>query len=33
MFKFDLKSGYDHVNNFPEYQRFLGFKWDNFMFL
>ena len=28
MFKFDLKSGYHHVNIYPEHQRYLGFRWD-----
>ena len=28
MFKFDLKSGYHHVDIHPEHQRYLGFRWD-----
>ena len=28
MFKFDLKSGYHHVNIWPEHYKFLGFRWD-----
>ena len=28
MFKFDLKSGYQHVDVHPEHQRYLGFSWD-----
>ena len=28
MFKFDLKSGYHHVNIWPEHYEFLGFRWD-----
>ena len=29
MFKFDLKSGYHHVDIFSEHQRYLGFRWDD----
>ena len=29
LFKFDLKSGYHHVDIYPEHQKYLGFKWDN----
>ena len=28
MFKFDLNSGYHHVNIWPEYYKFLVFCWD-----
>lgn len=28
MFKFDLKSGYHHVDIYPEHQKYLGFRWD-----
>ena len=28
MFKFDLKSGYHHVDIYPEHQWYLGFRWD-----
>ena len=28
MFKFDLKSGYHHVEIFPDHRRFLAFSWD-----
>ena len=28
MFKFDLKSGYHHVDIYPEYQQYLGFRWN-----
>ena len=28
MFKFDLKSGYHHINIWPEHYKFLGFRWD-----
>ena len=28
LFKFDLKSGYHHVDIYPEYQKYLGFQWD-----
>ena len=28
MFKFDLKSGYHHVDVHPEHQQYLGFSWD-----
>ena len=28
MFKFDLKSGYHHIDIYPEHQRYLGFRWD-----
>ena len=28
-FKFDLKSGYHHVDIYPEHQKYLGFKWDS----
>ena len=28
MFKFDLKSGYHHVDIYLEHQRYLGFRWD-----
>ena len=27
-FKFDLKSGYHHVEIFPDHRRFLAFSWD-----
>ena len=27
LFKFDLKSGYHHVDIHPEYQKYLGFQW------
>jgi len=27
MFSFDLKSGYHHVEIFPEHRRFLSFSW------
>ena len=29
LFKFDLKSGYHHVDIYPEHQKYLGFRWDN----
>ena len=29
LFKFDLKSGYHHVDIYPEPQKYLGFKWDS----
>ena len=29
MLKFDLKSGYHHVDIFLEHQRYLGFRWDS----
>ena len=29
IFKFDLKSGYHHVDIFPEHQKYLGFRWDD----
>ena len=29
LFKFDLKSGYHHVDIYPEHQKYLGFKWDS----
>ena len=28
LFKFDLKSGYHHVDIFPDHRRFLAFSWD-----
>ena len=28
LFKFDLKSGYHHVEIFPDYRRYLAFSWD-----
>jgi len=28
LFKFDLKSGYHHVDIWPEHYKFLGFRWD-----
>ena len=28
MFKFDLKSGYHHVDVHPDYHKFLGFQWE-----
>ena len=28
MFKFDLKSGYHHVEILPDHRRFLAFSWD-----
>ena len=28
LFKFDLKSGYHHVEIFPEHQKYLAFSWD-----
>ena len=28
LFKFDLKSGYHHVEIFPDHRRFLAFAWD-----
>lgn len=28
LFKFDLKSGYHHVEIFPDHKRFLAFAWD-----
>ena len=28
LFKFDLKSGYHHVEIFPDHRRFLAFSWD-----
>ena len=28
MFKFDLKSGYHHVDVHPDYQKYLGFQWE-----
>ena len=28
MFKFDLKSGYHHIDIYPEHQSYLGFRWD-----
>ena len=28
LFKFDLKSGYHHVEIFPDHRRFLAFYWD-----
>ena len=27
-FKFDLKSGYHHVDIYCEHQKYLGFRWD-----
>ena len=27
LFKFDLKSGYHHVEIFPEHRKFLAFRW------
>ena len=29
LFKFDLKSGYHHVDIYPEHQEYLGFEWDS----
>ena len=29
LFKFDLKSGYHHVDIHPEHVQFLGFQWEN----
>ena len=29
LFKFDQKSGYHHVDTYPEHQKYLGFRWDN----
>ena len=28
VFSFDLKSGYHHVDTFPEYRKYLAFSWD-----
>ena len=28
LFKFDLKSGYHHVDIHPEHQKYLGFQWE-----
>lgn len=28
LFKFDLKSGYHHINIHVEHQKYLGFQWD-----
>ena len=28
LFKFDLKSGYHHVESFPEHRKYLAFTWD-----
>ena len=28
LFKFDLESGYHHIEIFPDYQKFLAFAWD-----
>ena len=28
MFKFNLKSGYHHVNVHPDFHKFLGFQWE-----
>ena len=28
LFKFDLKSGYHHVNIYPDHQKYLGCQWD-----
>ena len=28
LFKFDLKSGYHHVDIHPDYQKYLGFQWE-----
>ena len=28
LFKFDLKSGYHHIEIFPEHRKFLAFAWD-----
>ena len=28
LFKFDLKSGYHHVDIYPEHQKYLGFQWN-----
>ena len=28
LFKLDLKSGYHHVDIYPEHQKYLGFQWD-----
>ena len=27
-FKFDIKSGYHHIDILPEHQKYLGFKWE-----
>ena len=29
VFSFDLKSGYNHVDIFPEHRKFLSFSWDS----
>ena len=29
LIKFDLKSGYHHVDIYPEHQQYLGFRWDS----
>ena len=29
MFKFDLKSGYHHVDIYCDHLKFLGFRWDS----
>ena len=28
LFKFDLKSGYHHVDIYPDHQKYLGFQWS-----
>ena len=28
LFKFDLKSGYHHVEIFPDHRKYLAFSWD-----
>ena len=28
LFKFDLKSGYHHVDIHPDYHTYLGFQWE-----
>lgn len=28
MIKFDLKSGYHHIDIHPNYQKYLGFRWN-----
>ena len=29
LFKFDLKSGYHHVDIYPDHHKYLGFRWDS----
>lgn len=29
MFKFDLKSGYHHLDIHPDYHKYLGFQWES----